>query len=162
MYQRNITIRRCKEAGEARKVLAQEIHDNLLVMESKHGGHFGPNLAFAEATIALHTVFNCRDCGHLRRLAPDVSPLKMPTGRKQIHGSCALRLGVSFTPIPPRPRTLLQIGHTSTSTAWRWPALATSWRQENIIAVIGDLIYVRGEASGLNVADELNSNLSSL
>ncbi len=28
--------------ADARAVLAQEIRDNLLVMESKHGGHFGP------------------------------------------------------------------------------------------------------------------------
>lgn len=40
------------------KVLAKEIREALITRGAKHGGHFGPNLAIVEATIALHYVFD--------------------------------------------------------------------------------------------------------
>ena len=40
------------------KELANEMRSALLTTLSKHGGHFGPNLGFVEATIAMHYVFN--------------------------------------------------------------------------------------------------------
>ena len=39
---------------DALAVLADEMRTALLKKLSAHGGHFGPNLGFAEATVALH------------------------------------------------------------------------------------------------------------
>ena len=47
-----------KLSTEEMKKLAQEMRDALIFKLSRHGGHCGPNLGFAEATIALHYVFN--------------------------------------------------------------------------------------------------------
>lgn len=44
--------------AEKRLELAKEIRAALLKRASIHGGHFGPDFGFVEATIALHTVFN--------------------------------------------------------------------------------------------------------
>ncbi len=43
---------------DALAVLADEMRAALFNKLSAHGGHFGPNLGFAEATVALHYVFN--------------------------------------------------------------------------------------------------------
>ena len=40
------------------EVLSSEIREALLNKVSERGGHIGPNFGFAEATIALHSVFN--------------------------------------------------------------------------------------------------------
>ena len=76
--------------SKARETLAQEISENLLVMESKHGGHFGPNFCIVEANIALHSVFN----SPVEHIVYDVShqtyPHKMLTGRKQAYMDPAL------------------------------------------------------------------------
>lgn len=45
-------------ASDQLPVLAQEIRDALLRRAAAHGGHFGPNFGFVEATIALHYVFD--------------------------------------------------------------------------------------------------------
>ena len=42
------------------KKLTQEMRDALIFKLSRHGGHCGPNLGFAEATVALHYVFDHR------------------------------------------------------------------------------------------------------
>ena len=36
------------------EVLAAEMRGALITRLSKHGGHFGPNLGFVDATVALH------------------------------------------------------------------------------------------------------------
>ena len=118
-----------KLGAEARKVLAQEIRDNLLVMESKHGGHFGPNFGIVEATIALHTVFNSPADHIVYDVSHQTYPHKMLTGRKQAYMDPALYDSVSPCTDPAEtPHDLFKIGHTSTS-AWRlaWQRLATSW-----------------------------------
>ena len=38
--------------------LAIEVRKALLQKLSKHGGHFGPNFGFVEASIAMHYVFD--------------------------------------------------------------------------------------------------------
>ena len=40
------------------EVLAAEMREALLKRLSVHGGHFGPNMGFVEATVALHYVFD--------------------------------------------------------------------------------------------------------
>ena len=149
--------------AEARKVLAQEIRDNLLVMESKHGGHFGPNFGIVEATIALHTVFNSPVDHIVYDVSHQTYPHKMLTGRKQAYMDPALYDSVSpYTDPAETPHDLFKIGHTSTSISLALglaKARDIMGGKENIIAVIGDGSMSGGEAlEGLNVAGELNSN----
>lgn len=149
--------------AEARKVLAQEIRDNLLVMESKHGGHFGPNFGIVEATIALHTVFNSPVDHIVYDVSHQTYPHKMLTGRKQAYMDPALYDSVSpYTDPAETPHDLFKIGHTSTSISLALglaKARDIMDGKENIIAVIGDGSMSGGEAlEGLNVAGELNSN----
>ena len=149
--------------AEARAVLAQEIRDNLLVMESKHGGHFGPNFGIVEATIALHTVFNSPVDHIVYDVSHQTYPHKMLTGRKQAYMDSALYDSVSpYTDPVETPHDLFKIGHTSTSISLALglaKARDIMGGKENIIAVIGDGSMSGGEAlEGLNVAGELNSN----
>lgn len=149
--------------AEARAVLAQEIRDNLLVMESKHGGHFGPNFGIVEATIALHTVFNSPVDHIVYDVSHQTYPHKMLTGRKQAYMDPALYDSVSpYTDPVETPHDLFKIGHTSTSISLALglaKARDIMDGKENIIAVIGDGSMSGGEAlEGLNVAGELNSN----
>ena len=149
--------------AEARAVLAQEIRDNLLVMESKHGGHFGPNFGIVEATIALHTVFNSPVDHIVYDVSHQTYPHKMLTGRKQAYMDPALYDSVSpYTDPAETPHDLFKIGHTSTSISLALglaKARDIMGGKENIIAVIGDGSMSGGEAlEGLNVAGELNSN----
>lgn len=149
--------------AEARKVLAQEIRDNLLVMESNHGGHFGPNFGIVEATIALHTVFNSPVDHIVYDVSHQTYPHKMLTGRKQAYMDPALYDSVSpYTDPVETPHDLFKIGHTSTSISLALglaKARDIMGGRENIIAVIGDGSMSGGEAlEGLNVAGELNSN----
>ena len=64
------------------KKLTQEMRDALIFKLSRHGGHCGPNLGFAEATVALHYVFD----SPVDKIVFDVSHQtychKMLTGRK--------------------------------------------------------------------------------
>ena len=149
--------------AEARAALAQEIRDNLLVMESKHGGHFGPNFGIVEATIALHTVFNSPVDHIVYDVSHQTYPHKMLTGRKQAYMDPALYDSVSpYTDPVETPHDLFKIGHTSTSISLALglaKARDIMGGKENIIAVIGDGSMSGGEAlEGLNVAGELNSN----
>ena len=149
--------------AEARAVLAQEIRDNLLVMESNHGGHFGPNFGIVEATIALHTVFNSPVDHIVYDVSHQTYPHKMLTGRKQAYMDPALYDSVSpYTDPVETPHDLFKIGHTSTSISLALglaKARDIMGGKENIIAVIGDGSMSGGEAlEGLNVAGELNSN----
>lgn len=149
--------------AEARATLAQEIRDNLLVMESKHGGHFGPNFGIVEATIALHTVFNSPVDHIVYDVSHQTYPHKMLTGRKQAYMDPALYDSVSpYTDPAETPHDLFKIGHTSTAISLAIglaKARDIMGGKENIIAVIGDGSMSGGEAlEGLNVAGELNSN----
>ena len=131
--------------AEARAALAQEIRDNLLVMESKHGGHFGPNFGIVY------------DVSH------QTYPHKMLTGRKQAYMDPALYDSVSpYTDPAETPHDLFKIGHTSTAISLALglaKARDIMGGKENIIAFIGDGSMSGGEAlEGLNVAGELNSN----
>lgn len=115
--------------AEARAVLAQEIRDNLLVMESKHGGHFGPNFGIVEATIALHTVFNSPVDHIVYDVSHQTYPHKMLTGRKQAYMDPALYDSVSPYTDPAGPRTTSSKSATlPRPSAWRlaWQRLATS------------------------------------
>ena len=145
--------------------LADELRAALLVRASRHGGHFGPNFGFIEATVALHAVFDSpRD-----HIVWDVShqsyPHKMLTGRKQAFLDPEHYDDVTGYSNPHESdHDLFEMGHTSTSVSLALglaKARDLAGGTENVIAVIGDGSLSGGEAlEGLDVAGgELNSNL---
>ena len=64
------------------KVLAKEIREAVITRGAKHGGHFGPNLAIVEATIALHYVFDSPKDKFVFDVSHQCYPHKMLTGRR--------------------------------------------------------------------------------
>ena len=144
-------------------MLAQEIRSALLTRGSVHGGHFGPNFGFVEATIALHRVFN----SPVDKIVYDVShqsyPHKMLTGRAQAYLDPDHYDDVSgYTNPAESEHDFFEVGHTSTSISLALglaKARDLAGGKENIIAVIGDGSLSGGEAlEGLDVAGELTSN----
>ena len=62
--------------------LADEIRQGLMNRLSKHGGHFGPNFGFVEATIALHYVFDSPTDQFVFDVSHQAYAHKMLTGRQ--------------------------------------------------------------------------------
>lgn len=146
------------------QVLASEMRQALIKKLSMHGGHLGPNLGMAEASIALHYVFDSpKD-----KIVFDVSHQsychKMLTGRKAAFLNEDKYDAVSGYSNPQESEhDFFVIGHTSTSVSLACGlAKARDLRgdSENIIAVIGDGSLSGGEAlEGIDYAGELESNL---
>ena len=67
------------------EVLAAEMRGALITRLSKHGGHFGPNLGFVDATVALHYVFNSPKDKIVFDVSHQCYPHKMLTGRKDAY-----------------------------------------------------------------------------
>ena len=148
---------------ETLPTLAQEIRSALLTRGSVHGGHFGPNFGFVEATIALHRIFN----SPVDKIVYDVShqtyPHKMLTGRVQAYLDPDHYDDVSgYTNPKESEHDFFEVGHTSTAISLALglaKARDLAGGKENIIAVVGDGSLSGGEAlEGLNVAGELTSN----
>ena len=150
--------------SEQLHILADEMRQALLQKLSKHGGHFGPNLGMAEATIALHYVFNSPTDKIVYDVSHQSYPHKMLTGRKDAFLYEDKYDDVSGYSNPDESdHDFFTIGHTSTSVSLAC-GLAKGrdlkGDRENIIAVIGDGSLSGGEAlEGLDFASELNSNL---
>ncbi|MDO4468014.1 MAG: 1-deoxy-D-xylulose-5-phosphate synthase [Bacillota bacterium] len=143
--------------------LAVDIREALMHRLSKKGGHFGPNMGFVEATIALHYVFN----SPIDKIVYDVSHQayihKMLTGRKDAYLYEEHFNDVSgYTNPEESIHDFFNIGHTSTSISLASglaKARDLKGDHENVIAVIGDGSLSGGEAlEGLNFAAELESN----
>ena len=64
--------------------LAQDIREAILNRVNTIGGHLGPDLGIAEATIAMHYVFDSPKDKFIFDVSHQVYPHKMLTGRK--HG----------------------------------------------------------------------------
>ena len=150
--------------AEKRLELAKEIRAALLKRASIHGGHFGPDFGFVEATIALHTVFNSPQDKFVFDISHQAYSHKMLTGRVQAYLEEEHYDDVSgYTNPEESEHDFFNVGHTSTSIS-----LATGMAKardlkgdkENIVAIIGDGSMSGGEAlEGLNVAGEMDSNL---
>lgn len=145
-------------------VLADEMRTALLKKLSAHGGHFGPNLGFAEATVALHYVFNSPTDKIVYDVSHQTYCHKMLTGRKDAFLYPERYDDVSGYSNPQESaHDFFTIGHTSTSVSLACGlAKARDLKEdtENIIAVIGDGSLSGGEAlEGLDFASELQSNL---
>lgn len=149
---------------EALAVLAEEMRAALLKKLSAHGGHFGPNLGFAEATVALHYVFNSPTDKIVYDVSHQTYCHKMLTGRKDAFFDPEKYDDVSGYSNPQESaHDFFTIGHTSTSVSLACglaKARDLKGGTENIIAVIGDGSLSGGEAlEGLDFASELESNL---
>ena len=144
--------------------LAQDIREAILNRVNTIGGHLGPDLGIAEATIAMHYVFDSPKDKFIFDVSHQVYPHKMLTGRK--HGfvdSSRLQEISGYSNPKESEHDHFVIGHTSTSVS-----LATGVAKArdlkgdnyNVIALIGDGSLSGGEAyEGFNNAAELDSNI---
>ena len=146
------------------KKLTQEMRDALIFKLSRHGGHCGPNLGFAEATVALHYVFD----SPVDKIVFDVSHQtychKMLTGRKDCFLYEEHFDDISGYSNPAESEhDFFVIGHTSTSVSLALGlAKARDLKHEsgNVIAVIGDGSLSGGEAlEAIDYAGEFDGNL---
>ena len=152
-------------SAEQLETLASEIRHGILLRDSMHGGHVGPNLGFVEATIAMHYVFDAPEDKFVFDVSHQIYPHKMLTGRAFgfIDPTRFNEISGYSSPLESPEYDNFEIGHTSTSVA-----LATGLQKgrdilggkENIVVVIGDGSLSGGEAyEGLNMASELGTNI---
>ena len=152
-------------SAEQLETLASEIRQGILLRDSLHGGHVGPNLGFVEATIAMHYVFNAPEDKFVFDVSHQIYPHKMLTGRAFgfVDPERFNEISGYSSPLESPEYDNFEIGHTSTSIA-----LATGLQKgrdilggkENIVVVIGDGSLSGGEAyEGLNMASELGTNI---
>ncbi len=145
------------------KVLSDEIRKLVMKKVDAIGGHMGPNLGIAEATIALHYVFNSPEDKIVFDVSHQCYPHKILTGRKEGFTENNYLKYTGYTAPEESAHDLFKVGHTSTSVS-----LATGVAKArdlkggkyNVIALIGDGSLTGGEAlEGLNNAATLNSNI---
>lgn len=144
-------------------LLAADIREVLLKKLSVHGGHFGPNFGFVEATIALHYVFDSPSDKIVYDVSHQAYAHKILTGRKDAFIYEEHYDDVSgYTDPAESPHDFFKIGHTSTSVSLASGlAKARDLKGENfnVIAVIGDGSLSGGEAfEGFDFQGEQTSN----
>lgn len=154
---RNLSVQELSE-------LADEMRTLIIKKDNAVGGHFGPNMGIAEATIAMHYVFN----SPVDKIVLDVShqcyPHKMITGRREgFQNSEKYLKYTGYTAPHESEHDLFVVGHTSTSVSLATGvAKARDLKGENynVIALIGDGSLSGGEAlEGLDNAATLGSNI---
>ena len=153
-----------KLSVEEMNTLAQDIRDGILKRVNTVGGHLGPDLGIAEATIAMHYVFDSPKDKFVFDVSHQVYPHKMLTGRKHGFLEPSKMHEISGYSNPKESEhDHFVIGHTSTSVSLATGvAKARDLKGENynVIALIGDGSLSGGEAyEGFNNAAELNSNI---
>ena len=144
--------------------LSDEMRELIIKKVNTTGGHFGPNLGFIEATVALHYVFNSPVDKFVFDVSHQCYAHKILTGRKDGFTNPDNYLKYTgYTAPEETEHDLFKVGHTSTSVS-----LATGLAKgrdllggkENVIAIIGDGSLTGGEAlEGLNNAATLGSNI---
>lgn len=143
--------------------LADDIRAALLKKLSIHGGHFGPNFGFVEATVALHYVFDSPADKIIFDVSHQAYAHKILTGRKDAFIYEERYDDVSgYTDPEESPHDFFKIGHTSTSVSLASGlAKARDLKGENynVIAVIGDGSLSGGEAlEGFDFQGEQTTN----
>ena len=143
--------------------LADEMRELIIKKVNTIGGHCGPNLGIAEATIALHYVFNSPKDKIVYDVSHQCYPHKMVTGRKEGFLSPENYLKYTgYTSPEESEHDIFKVGHTSTSVSLATGlAKARDLKGENynVIALIGDGSLSGGEAfEGLDNAAVLDSN----
>ncbi len=153
-----------KLSEQEMNALAQDIRDGIMKRVNTIGGHLGPDLGIAEATIALHYVFDSPKDKIVFDVSHQVYPHKMLTGRKHgfLNPESYSQISGYSNPAESEHDHFV-IGHTSTSVS-----LATGMAKArdvkgenyNVIALIGDGSLSGGEAyEGFNNAAELGTNI---
>lgn len=145
------------------KILADDCRSALMNRLSKHGGHFGPNFGFVEATIALHYVFDSPKDKIVYDVSHQTYVHKMLTGRKDAYTCDDKFEDVSgFTNPEESDHDFFNIGHTSTAVSLASglaKARDLKGESENIVAVLGDGSLSGGEAlEAIDFVGEQNSN----
>ncbi len=145
-------------------VLAEEMRAVLLKKLSVHGGHFGPNFGFVEATIALHYVFDSPTDKIVYDVSHQSYPHKMLTGRKDAFIYEDKYDDVTgYTNPDESEHDFFKVGHTSTAlslAAGLAKARDLKGEKYNVIAVVGDGSLSGGEAlEALDYAGEAKGNL---
>lgn len=143
--------------------LACDMRNAIIKKVNTTGGHFGPNMGFVEATIALHYVFNSPEDKFVFDVSHQCYPHKILTGRKEgflnpeSYGKYS-----GYTNPNESEHDQFIVGHTSTSVSLACGlAKGRDLKGEkyNVIAIIGDGSLSGGEAyEGLNNGADLNSN----
>ncbi len=144
--------------------LADEMRELIINKVNTIGGHCGPNLGIAEATIALHYVFNSPTDKIVFDVSHQCYPHKLVTGRKEGFLSPENYMKYTgYTAPEESNHDLFKVGHTSTSVSLATGlAKARDLKGENynVIALIGDGSLSGGEAlEGLDNAAVLGSNI---
>ena len=149
---------------EEMQTLANEMRELIIKKVNVTSGHLGPNLGIAEATIAMHYVFNSPEDKFVFDVSHQCYPHKMITGRKEGFLNPDKYFEITgYTAPEETPHDLFKVGHTSTSVS-----LATGVakardllnKNYNVVALIGDGSLTGGEAlEGLNNASALGSNI---
>ncbi|KRL83181.1 1-deoxy-D-xylulose-5-phosphate synthase [Ligilactobacillus equi] len=144
--------------------LADEGRQLVVEKDAAIGGHVGPNLGAAEATLAFHYVFDSPQDKIVWDISHESYIHKMLTGRKEGFLDPDHYFDVTgYTSPDESEHDFFTVGHTSTSVA-----LATGMARArdvkgekgNIVAFIGDGSLSGGLAfEGLNNAATLNSNI---
>ena len=144
-------------------VLADEMREFIIKKVNTIGGHFGPNLGIAEATIALHYVFNSPEDKFIFDVSHQCYPHKMLTGRKEGFTNPENYLKYTgYTAPEESAHDLFKVGHTSTSVSLACgiaKARDLKGGKYNVIALIGDGSLSGGEAlEGLDMGATLGTN----
>ena len=146
------------------ETLANEIRQALMNRLSKHGGHFGPNFGFVEATIALHYVFDSPKDQFVFDVSHQSYAHKMLTGRQNAFLYEEEFESISgYTNPDESKHDFFNVGHTSTSISLALglaKARDLQAQKNNVIAIIGDGSLSGGQAlSALDYAGEFDGNL---
>ena len=149
---------------EEMNTLSEEMRALIIKKVNTTGGHLGPNLGIAEATIAMHYVFNSPEDKIVFDVSHQCYPHKILTGRKEGFTNPELyHKYTGYTAPEESEHDFFKVGHTSTSVSLATGlAKARDLRggKENIIALIGDGSLSGGEAfEGLDNAAVLGSNI---
>ena len=153
-----------KLSVEEMSQMADEMRGLIINKVNTIGGHCGPNLGIAEATIALHYVFNSPEDKIVFDVSHQCYPHKMLTGRKEgfLKAENYFKY-TGYTAPEESEHDLFKVGHTSTSVSLATGlAKARDLKNEkyNVIALIGDGSLSGGEAlEGLDNAAVLGSNI---
>lgn len=144
--------------------LASEMREALLYRLSKHGGHFGPNFGFVEATIALHAVFDSPKDQFVFDVSHQAYCHKMITGRQNAFLKEEEFESISgYTNPEESEHDFFNVGHTSTSVSLALglaKARDLQSKKNNVVAIIGDGSLSGGQAlEALDYAGEFDGNL---
>lgn len=148
---------------EELKAIPDEMRELIINKVNTIGGHCGPNLGIAEATVALHYVFDSPKDKIVFDVSHQCYPHKILTGRKEGFTSPENYLKYTgYTAPEESEHDIFKVGHTSTSISLATGlAKARDLKGEkyNVIALIGDGSLSGGEAlEGLDMSATLGTN----